>query len=339
MSFYVYHSKKFSTSIDHSPISTEDTILESEHFVLKSPKGYMKESRLSGLIAHAERTISDLSAYLNQPPLDGKVTIHLMKGWGISHIGGTRLILWYMAREGHTPIAHELTHILMGDSPSRLLMEGLAVYNQEHFGDYDFPDVYSTSDLGALGQIRRGSFLPLDDLSKGIGFVGESRRLAYLEAGSFAGYLIRRFGLPKYENVYYTNDYLQVYGTSLGELERGWHRQLWSYNLLVTAIYMTTGVLCLYAMSVALKKESPWWFLFVALIPQTLAVLDLFLYFRFPSRLTMVYTILILLTIPLAKKVPTKWTRLVIWVLGSSVLVYSQVLPFINVSSILMVSR
>ena len=249
------------------------------------------------------------------------------------------MILWYMAKEGHTPIAHELTHILMGDSPSRLLMEGLAVYNQDRFGDFDFPILYSTSDLATLGQIRRGSFMPLDNLSKGIGFQGESRRLAYVESGSFAGYLISRSGLPKYEKVYYSNDFQEVYGTSLGGLERGWIQQLWWNNLLVTAIYMITGVLCLYAMSVALTKESPWWFLFVALIPQAFVVLDLFLYFRFFSMLAIFYTILALLTVPLDGKVPTKWTRLVIWVMGLSVLVYSQVLAIINVSNILIVSR
>jgi hypothetical protein len=317
LSLYVYHLKKIPTSIDNSPISTYETILESEHFVLKASKGYMKESRLSSLLTLAELTISDLSAYLDQPPLDGKVTIYLMKGLGISRIGATRLILWYMAREGHAPIAHELTHILMGDSPSRLLREGLAVYNQDRFGDYDFPILYSTSDLATLGQIRRGSFMPLDNLNKGIGFQGESRRLTYVESGSFAGYLISCFGLPKYKEIYYSNDYQEVYGQTLGELERGWIQQLWWKNLLVTAIYMITGGLCLYAMSVALTKESPWWFLFVALIPQALAVLDLFLYFRFPSILTIVYTILALLTVPLDGKIPTKWTRLVIWVIGS----------------------
>lgn len=339
LSLYIYHLKKIPTSIDNSPISTYETILESEHFVLKMSKGYLKESHLSSLITLAELTLSDLSAYLDQPPLDGKIIIYLMKGRGISRIGGTRLILWYMAKEGHTPIAHELTHILMGDSPSRLLMEGLAVYNQDRFGDFDFPILYSTSDLATLGQIRRGSFMPLDNLSKGIGFQGESRRLAYVESGSFAGYLISRSGLPKYEKVYYSNDFQEVYGTSLGGLERGWIQQLWWNNLLVTAIYMITGVLCLYAMSVALTKESPWWFLFVALIPQAFVVLDLFLYFRFFSMLAIFYTILALLTVPLDGKVPTKWTRLVIWVMGLSVLVYSQVLAIINVSNILIVSR
>ena len=339
LSLFNYHLNKMPTSIDNSPMSTYEKIHESEHFVFKMSKGYLKESHQSCLITHAELTLSDLSANLDHPPLDGKITIYLMKGRGTSHIGGTRLILWYMAREGHTPIAHELTHILMGDSPSRLLMEGLAVYNQDSYGDFDFPILYSTSDLATLGQIRRGSFMPLDNLNKGIGFQGESRRLAYVESGSFAGYLISRFGLPKYEKVYYSIDFQQVYRTSLGELERAWIQQLWWKNLLVTAIYIFTGVLCLYAMSVALTKESPWWFLFVALIPQALAVLDLFLYFRFPSRLTIFYTILALLTVPLDGKVPTKWTRLAIWIIGLAFLVYSQVLAMINVSEVLIISR
>ena len=337
LSFYGYHFKRIPTYV--APISAEKTILESEHIVLKAPKEYMKESRLISLMTRTEQTLSDLSAFLDQPPLDGKVTIHLMEGWGISRIGGTKYILWYMAREGHIPIAHELTHILMGDSPSRLLLEGLAVYNQDRFGDYDFPILYSTSDLATLGQIRRGSFMHLDNLSKGIGFQGESRRLAYVESGSFASYLITRFGLPKYKEIYYSNDYQEAYGQTLIDLERGWIEQLWLKNLIVTAVYMITGFLCLYAMSVALTKESPWWFLFVALIPQAFVVLDLFLYFRFSSRLAIFYTILALLTVPLDGKVPTKWIRLMIWIVGLSLLVYSQVLATIDVSKILMAAR
>jgi hypothetical protein len=44
--------------------------LESEHLILQSPEGYIKESDLNGLLARSEETLSGLKTFLRPPAPD-----------------------------------------------------------------------------------------------------------------------------------------------------------------------------------------------------------------------------------------------------------------------------
>jgi hypothetical protein len=299
----------------------------------------MKESDLNELLARSEETLSDMKILLHPTILteDQKITIRLMEGAGISRIGGTRLILLYYFREGRIPLAHELTHVLMGNSSSRLMTDGLAVYCQERFNDFDFPNFFTPVKVATLGNFRRGSFLSLTELQKGIGFNGETRRLAYLEAGSFARYLIDRYGYPMYRQVYYSNDFSQSYGSTLVELEREWLESLWRTNLLVSSIYLVIGILCLSLISASLTRASFYWFLIVAVSPIALAVLDLCLYASFPSKLALAIQALTLFIVPFGNKIPLKWSRMMVWILGLSLLAYFEINSIIHIAEITLV--
>ena len=47
-------------------------------------------------------------------------------------------------------------------------------------------------------------------------------KIAYVLAGSFVGFLIERYGLPPFRNLYETENYEQVYGRPLDTLEKEW---------------------------------------------------------------------------------------------------------------------
>lgn len=241
-----------------------------------------------------------------------------------------------MAREGHVPVANALTQMLMGTGANSVLAVGMAVYDQDRFGDFGFPDWYSTSDLGNLGDIRRGTFLPLSRLEQGYDFVGPNHRTAFLESGSFVSYLISTKGLTRFEGLYDSGDYQKVYGTSFGDLEQGWFSQMWLHELLVTACYLVVGLLCMGALTISLSRASKWWFLIALLAPQAFGVLDLLIYFRYPSSLAIAFSILALLVVILAKRIRPRWMTFGMWILGSSILLFYQVSAMVNAYNVLL---
>jgi len=117
-------------------------------------------------------------------------------------------------------VAHELTHLFawntFGVPSSVLLSEGLAVYAGLDFvGDellplHDFCAAYSQAD--ALPHVS-------DDLA----YLGHIRNLEhYYAAGCFVQFLIERYGVTAFAQLYPTGDYVNVYGQSLAALEAEW---------------------------------------------------------------------------------------------------------------------
>jgi hypothetical protein len=49
---------------------------------------------------------------------------------------------------------------------------------------------------------------------------------AYILAGSFVGFLIERYELARFRQLYETESYESVYGKSFQELEQEWREQL-----------------------------------------------------------------------------------------------------------------
>jgi len=58
----------------------------------------------------------------------------------------------------------------------------------------------------------------------------EERKIAYIEAGSFFGFLIQTYGEQKVRALHnsLSLDYEKVYGKNLGELEKEWRKHLFS---------------------------------------------------------------------------------------------------------------
>ena len=128
-------------------------------------------------------------------------------------------------RGNNGALLHEIVHIY-APNDNRFLAEGFAVYLQERMGgNSGFPnwrgedfrvlvrDILSeVSSLKMLNEVQTPT--PLSSVAE--------NRTAYILAGSFVGFLIEKYGLPKFKSLYQTESYNKVYGKSLRSLEKEW---------------------------------------------------------------------------------------------------------------------
>jgi hypothetical protein len=127
-------------------------------------------------------------------------------------------------RDNTSALLHEIVHIYAPNN-NRFLAEGLAVYlHTKLAGNPAFPNfgeelrrsaarrLSGVKSLQALNGVRtpRPLSTVLDD------------ETGYTLAGSFVGFLIERYGLPLFRNLYETEDYEKAYKKSLDALEREW---------------------------------------------------------------------------------------------------------------------
>lgn len=118
-------------------------------------------------------------------------------------------------------IAHVLAHQLVseGGQTNLLLAEGLAVWATG--GHYDREPYH----MLAAAVSRSDAYIPLGRLLRD--FRAEQHELAYIEAGSFVGWLIATRGLADVKQLYGRADEPElVLGQSYAELERQWRSML-----------------------------------------------------------------------------------------------------------------
>jgi hypothetical protein len=130
---------------------------------------------------------------------------------------------------------HELCHLLLhhhihSDRLPRWLDEGIAQWASDGAGDILMDQKRSVLNRVTLG----GRFIPLDALTRGFPRNDQDLMLAYEESKSFIEYLIGTSGpdgvLKVLNEMKQGEDaksaFLNVYGTSLNQLEREWQRSL-----------------------------------------------------------------------------------------------------------------
>lgn len=151
----------------------------------------------------AESRCRDLTASLGVFPKD-PIPVYLKPGRGISttltHSNRAIDLFFMRPIDGvEAPLIHETTHILV-DSPHPILREGLAVLMEERWGTLFTHPTYGFS-LEAWMQAIRCSrrYIPLSQWERRDwrGGPWETNILAYVESGSFVGFLEARFGLPR----------------------------------------------------------------------------------------------------------------------------------------------
>ena len=117
------------------------------------------------------------------------------------------------AKGKRTPYLHETVHIIAWDWNTLWLKEGLAVHLNDRLGGYAaFPNFGESLDDFA-GRVLGREFPPA---TKALGLVGENgiprfesravRRMFYVLSGSYAGYLLREWGVEKFMRVYAAKD-------------------------------------------------------------------------------------------------------------------------------------
>jgi len=128
----------------------------------------------------------------------------------------------------NSALLHEIVHVYAPNG-NRFLAEGLAVYlHQKLAGHRAFPNFGRNLDAEARGWLPRLESLErLNDVRTPTplgSILGEQG--AYVLAGSFVGFLIEKYGLPDFRNLYETGAYNTVYARSLQALEQEWRAAL-----------------------------------------------------------------------------------------------------------------
>jgi hypothetical protein len=131
-------------------------------------------------------------------------------------------------REKTSAILHEIVHIY-APNKNRFLAEGLAVYLQDKMGGNPaFPNFGK-----GLRALVRDSLSGVSSLER-LNNVTSPRplstvlheRSAYVLAGGFVGFLIAKYGVAMFRNLYETGNYEKVYGKSLSALEEEWRSEV-----------------------------------------------------------------------------------------------------------------
>lgn len=128
--------------------------------------------------------------------------------------------------------AHEVTHIITfngwGPTDLRILSEGIAVY-MEHV-TYDDETDYGGSQMVVAALTAHGNLPDIESLASD--FEQFDTNISYPVSGSFAGYIIRRFGMDKFRKLFtegrsdhFVADFQSVYGISLADVENTWSHQ------------------------------------------------------------------------------------------------------------------
>ena len=166
------------------------------------------------------------------PPILGieyKKTIKIkIVDYGICNAtGGIIFVPIAHAREKSAAIIHEVTHIIAKHENNSFFSEGLAVYFQERFGDFNVFPNYSVplDDLVRNYESQLMSFAKLKSNNMIFEQIGtERRRIAYIEAGSFINFLIEKYGEKKLADLHNSKslNYKEVYGKEIEKLEIEW---------------------------------------------------------------------------------------------------------------------
>lgn len=126
-------------------------------------------------------------------------------------------------------LLHEVVHIY-APNDNRFLAEGLAVYLQERLGGNPaFPN-FIKEDFSVLAGCRLSEVRSLEMLHtvrtpQPLSNITQERT-AYILAGSFVGFLIEKYGLPRFQDLYRTGNYDSVFGKNLATLETEWRTEL-----------------------------------------------------------------------------------------------------------------
>jgi hypothetical protein len=165
--------------------------------------GTAAERDIEHLVAVADEATAFVGAKLTEPTDEVGLDVYLIdRVLGHGGFAGAGLILSYLDRfyaggDLTQVFRHEATHVLdrgFADTHATLLTEGLAVYvSGGHFREGPIPQ-------RAAALLALDRYIPLAELADD--FYPQQHETGYLEAASFVGYLVERFGWESFKAFY-----------------------------------------------------------------------------------------------------------------------------------------
>ena len=225
--------------------------LSTEHFELFAWRGSLAARRMPAIAADRERALVRIAALL-AVPFTGRIRLVLYPdsaskttqtgSIGEGFANGRTIVEIYNDSVQLDPY-HEVAHIVAGQlgSPPAMLDEGFAVYVSELLGAdalkyLDAPGKSVTQ--VTCGYKRAGKLIPVSRLFRftDIGSDSTSPAIAYPESASITGFLIQRYGSPRFRDAFVrlqsTSDsagqarnerlFAEIFGVSLAEAGDAW---------------------------------------------------------------------------------------------------------------------
>jgi hypothetical protein len=230
------------------PLDFQWVVSDTRHFQFHFMPDTAAERDLSELADLAEAALDEIRVAL-EVPFDDQMSVYLVPRvfWqgGAAYRDKIQLISYldrnYTSVETWSYFTHEGTHALAqdllqpkenGGGPDGVLVEGLAVWASD--GHYRREPIDAWAALVADSD----GYVPLADLRSGP-FYEFQHETSYLEGASFVKFLIERYGMDRFKQLYgqATSEadhdealVQQLYGKSYDDLEREWLAYLDSLN-------------------------------------------------------------------------------------------------------------
>lgn len=130
-------------------------------------------------------------------------------------------------------LRHELAHIFsakFGVTPFKVaawfnpaLIEGFAMAIEDNYDD-------NTNHYLAWLAKQSGYSIPLESLFSGFTFFTKASSFSYIVSGSFTQFLIDKYGIEKFINIYRGEDFQKVYKKNISQLEEEYYSYLNEFN-------------------------------------------------------------------------------------------------------------
>jgi hypothetical protein len=175
----------------------------------------------------AEHALSSISSFLGIEK--GKtIEVRIVEG-GIVRANGDLVYLPAMhVKRRKAAIASAITYLLIKPTGNRFFSAGLGVYFQERFGEDDgFPNM-TGEPLDDLVRNYKDQLIPIHELANDNKIFRQAgttkRKVAFIEAGSFIGFLVEMYGEEKMRELHDSAslDYSEIYGKNLKKLDIEW---------------------------------------------------------------------------------------------------------------------
>ena len=240
-------------------------IAQSAHFKILGYTNFVGKTQAETFLVRMEKVYSQMIKFLDIPLGNHPITIIVLPACDVSHGGLNYLTINICNTKFNSTMSsiviHELTHTLMDSQtsyfPAPIIAEGMAEAMKDRF-EWGWPFPYTDRE-GILVVQRRGQLIPMADLRYGVSYNSPNRVLEYLQAGSFASYLIDRYGIATYLRLFEVKStYESVYNHPYEDLAHDWLLSLKIRNLFQALLLILSGAAILGLVHLATRFGWVW---------------------------------------------------------------------------------
>lgn len=213
-----------------------DRVVQTDHFNIRYASGSFSDEEIAGIAAEHEFQLHQTTQRL-QVSYGGMITSYIypsadvkrqLVGAGQTNIAKPWLREIHLNRDSwRSVLKHEIVHVVAGEFGMPVirahynigLVEGLAMAVEWDFGNRTLHEyAASLEHFGVMDDVTQ--VLSLE------GFAFHASPISYVVNGSFYRFLLDRYGVVRFKEVYGGKPFARVYGRTLAALAQEWERFL-----------------------------------------------------------------------------------------------------------------